>query len=1075
MPRIPEDLVDRVKLEVDVASLVSRSGVELKRVGENLVGCCNRHEDETPSLVVTPAKGLFHCMGACQKGGSVIDWVMWQQDLGFHQATMKLIEEFFPEEARALAQARPSRRFRAEPLPCPFDENASDEELSHQVITYYHETLKHSPAARAYFEKRGIVSEEVIARFKLGFANRTLGFHIRTRKLKQRFQALGYVRPLTGREHMNGSVTVPIFGEGGEVVGCYGRKITPNLRSGTPKHLYTHGRHRSIFNRTALTESKEILLCEAPLDMLSAVESGFPNAVSCFGVEGFTDEHLDLFTHHGIQKVLIAFDRDGAGDSGARKVADRLLPRGIDCFRVLLPKGMDVNDVTRTMHPAAKTLDFFFRSAEWMGNGRRPVHATIALERVHELVVPEEAANALPSAASAAPVPTIEPDAVVTAGIAAEKKIEPAAEEGTPTQAPASQRAPVTAATTPGLIKLLDDEAELLFEDRRYKVRGLRKCLGYGALRVTLKAEREGLDLAPPSPISGWHLDTLDLCSYRSRAGFEREAARELGVKEEVVRFDIGRIVRVLESVQEERIEKATAPKTKTVTLTEKDTAEALALLKSPDLLSRIVSDLTRCGLVGEETNKLVCYVAAVSRLLDRPLAVIIQSSSAAGKTSLMEAVLSMLPEESREKYTAVSGKSLFYFDEDVSLSHKVLAIVEEEGAERATYPLKILQSEGELVMASTGKDPHTGKLVTKIYRVKGPVVIILATTAYELDPELENRCLRLTVDESREQTRRIHELQRAAQSVEGLVARKDAEKIRKLHRNAQRLLRPLHVINPYEKELTFIDDQTRTRRDHDKYLTLIASIALLHQYQREIKRVTAGDDSIECIEVELEDIEIANRLAGEILGRTLDELQPQTRRFLTLLHGHVARISESGVDQCDFRFTRKDVRGWTGWSQTQVGIHLSRLVDLEYVLQHRGSRGQSFVYELLWKGEGLDDRPFVLGLVDVETLRKKGEASTTTPTSRSCEGEKTGLKRGQNGGETAGSRPIETATSPNISAAFPLSAAESSENALIPPAGKTRSYVLRRTHRAPCFNLLRFPPGSTTPRPSRARLVLAG
>jgi hypothetical protein len=130
---------------------------------------------------------------------------------------------------------------------------------------------------------------------------------------------------------------------------------------------------------------------------------------------------------------------------------------------------------------------------------------------------------------------------------------------------------------------------------------------------------------------------------------------------------------------------------------------------------------MTECGLVGEPTNKLLTYVGATSRLLHRPLAVIVQSSSAAGKTSLMEAVLSLMPEESREKYTAVSGKSLFYFGDDSSLRHKILAIVEEEGAEKATYPLKLLQSEGKLSIASTGKDPHTGKLVTQVYHVEGP------------------------------------------------------------------------------------------------------------------------------------------------------------------------------------------------------------------------------------------------------------------------------------------------------------------------------------------------------------------
>ncbi|EON4171707.1 toprim domain-containing protein, partial [Escherichia coli] len=104
---------------------------------------------------------------------------------------------------------------------------------------------------------------------------------------------------------------------------------------------------------------------------------------------------------------------------------------------------------------------------------------------------------------------------------------------------------------------------------------------------------------------------------------------------------------------------------------------------------------------------------------------------------------------------------------------------------------------------------------------------------------------------------------------------------ITQLHQNAQRLLRPLNVVNPFASQLTFMSDKTRTRRDHMKYLTLIQAIALLHQYQREIKRVEHRGQVVEYIEVAREDIALANRLAHEILGRTLDEMPPQTRKLL--------------------------------------------------------------------------------------------------------------------------------------------------------------------------------------------------
>jgi len=109
-----------------------------------------------------------------------------------------------------------------------------------------------------------------------------------------------------------------------------------------------------------------------------------------------------------------------------------------------------------------------------------------------------------------------------------------------------------------------------------------------------------------------------------------------------------------------------------------------------------IRAQLQKIGLIRDsghehfnDTNKLVGYLAAVSRKLDRPLGVVIQSSSAAGKSTLMDAVLAFVPEEDKVKYSAMTGQSLFYMGE-TNLKHKALAIVEEEGASRASYALKL-------------------------------------------------------------------------------------------------------------------------------------------------------------------------------------------------------------------------------------------------------------------------------------------------------------------------------------------------------------------------------------------------
>ena len=460
-----------------------------------------------------------------------------------------------------------------------------------------------------------------------------------------------------------------------------------------------------------------------------------------------------------------------------------------------------------------------------------------------------------------------------------------------------------------------------------------------------------------------------------------------------------------------------------------------MSFLQAPDLLSRIGADLARCGLVGEPVNGLVGYLACLSRKLPAPLAVLVQSASAAGKSALQDACLAFVPEHERVKYSAVTGQSLFYVGE-TDLRHKVLAIAESEGALQAAYALKLLQSEGELTIASTAKDPQTGQLATRTYRVKGPVMLLLTTTAAEPDEELLNRCLVLAVNESREQTQAIHAAQRQRRTLEGLLAGQEREVILTLHRDAQRLLEPLPIVNPYAERLTFVDGSTRTRRDHEKYLTLIDTLALLHQHQRPRKTARrAGSregpgSTLQYLEITLEDIETANRLAHEVLGRTLDELPPQTRRLLRLIQSWVIEQTHTqSLPRRAFRFRRRELREAIHWGDTQLKVHLARLVDLEYVLAHRAP-GQSFLYELLYDGPQThpDDRPHLSGLIDVAELR--AEVCTYDAHRSGLESLQSASGRDEVGHQSVGSRTPENTRLAPGEAAFQAFHAETAENA---------------------------------------------
>lgn len=934
---------------------------------------CVFHEDATASLVVTESKNLYHCFG-CNAAGSVIDWVMKTQGVSLPHA-VQILRNGAPLEGGQAGEKVGIKRSHQRHLPPLVADTADDQALLVQVTDYYHSALKQSPDALAYLQNRGLVSSEMIDVFKLGYADRTLtyrlppGQNVAGREIRSRLQALGVYRS-SGHEHLNGCIVVPVIGmedgampeQAGKIMQLYGRRIAPNSKipGDQPRHMYLPRPLKGVWNEAALVASREIILCESLIDAMTFWCAGYRNVIAAYGVNGFTADHWQAVKRYGVTRVLIAYDRDDAGNAAADKLAVELMEAGIECFRVLFPKEMDANDYALKVQPAGKSLGLLLHQAQWLGKGKRPGVTVLdpapsapAISAAKE-EVPGEIEHAEPAHVPLTPAPAVVAAASPLAAMPAPDLPPVPAMPAAPAEDQAEQTS-------------IKGELLLALGDRHWRIRGWQKNLSPETMRVNVQVRRDASDKAD----AAYYVDTLDVYSAKQRMVYIKQAAAELGVQDEAIKRDLGRVLLKLEGLQDGAIEEALAPKDAAPTLSDSEQAAALALLKAPDLTRRLVLDMERCGVVGEATNLLAGYLAAVSRKLDAPLAVLIQSSSAAGKSSLMDAVLNLVPAEERIQYSAMTGQSLFYLGE-TDLQHKILAIAEEEGVRQAAYALKLLQSDGELTIASTGKDDTTGNLITKQYRVKGPVMLMLTTTAIDVDEELLNRCLVLTVNESREQTQAIHARQRAKQTLAGLMMDSDRTAIMALHQNAQRLLKPVHVVNPYADRLTFLDDKTRMRRDHMKYLTLIRAIALLHQYQRPVRSILHRDVRLEYIEVTKDDIALANKIAHEVLGRTLDELPPQPRRLLTLLQAWVAeRCAALDMPPAAFRFTRKQVREVTRWGDTQLKLYFARLVELEYLVAHFNGRRQATEYELLYDGQG-DGNPHLMGLIDPATLDKE-------------------------------------------------------------------------------------------------------
>lgn len=439
----------------------------------------------------------------------------------------------------------------------------------------------------------------------------------------------------------------------------------------------------------------------------------------------------------------------------------------------------------------------------------------------------------------------------------------------------------------------------------------------------------------------------------------------------ETIEADIARLIRHCETMPDEKLETGNLKSEPEKMMSAAERKEAEDYGRSEQLFDDILADFEKCGLVGEESNKLLGYIAMTSRKRDVPLSVLILSSSGSGKTALQDAVLAFCPPEDLVKLTSLSGKALFYKDR-LSLKNKVLALEEGDGAEEASYAIRNLISAKELVSESTIKDITTGRLTTMENKVEGPTSVFLTTTNPEVDPETKSRFFVTSIDESREQTRKILFFQRHLHETDGLIATPEIDAIQKKHRNFQRLLKSLAVKNPYAGKLTYGDDRLQGRRDQPKYLNMIKAIAFLRQLKKEVFYAEGTGTALPFIKVELDDIHLANKLAHEILGHSLDELSRPGRDLLSQLEELIRKRKDGkGKDETiSLTFSRRDIREHTGWSNARVHRYLKELLDLEYVLTDSGRNGTLCRYRLVYEGQGKDGKKFFLGLAEPEKLR---------------------------------------------------------------------------------------------------------
>ena len=462
----------------------------LGRQGDDLIGACPFCE-ATDALSISPAPNLWRCR-ACGVGGSVIDWVMRAEGVAFRHAVELLRDGFTPTR---LDGSRPPARSSVAKLAAPFAPELPDADLLERVVGFYHQALLEAPDARAYLVERRIADGEAVERFGLGFSNRTLGYRLPAtnraegKVMRSRLIDLGVYRP-SGHEHYSGSLVVPVRDEHGIVVQLYGRKVRSDLRKGTPLHLWLPGDHRPVWNAEAIAASDEVIVCEGIVDALTLWCAGFRNVIAPGHPAGFGAELPAVLAEHRVRRILIGFDADGDGDTAADALAAELLAAGVECYRLHLAHGTDINGLARHSKSATDALGRVIRAAVWMGTGTPP-HRRSSSDN-----------PAAPTEVEAVSVVPPGPD--------------------------------------PDVVPHVDgDELIVVLGDRRWRVRGLRRNTSFDALRVNVLVSIVGAER--------FNVDTLDLYAARARAAFIKATGDELSLQDDVVKRDLGRVLFAVE------------------------------------------------------------------------------------------------------------------------------------------------------------------------------------------------------------------------------------------------------------------------------------------------------------------------------------------------------------------------------------------------------------------------------------------------------------------------------------------------------------------------------------------------
>ncbi len=396
--------------------------------------------------------------------------------------------------------------------------------------------------------------------------------------------------------------------------------------------------------------------------------------------------------------------------------------------------------------------------------------------------------------------------------------------------------------------------------------------------------------------------------------------------------------------------------------VSEEEKKKAIQFLKNKNLLSQLIQNLNTTGILGEDENAVILFLALSSYKFSNPFSVLCLAKSGIGKSYILQKLSECLPNGSYSFHTKISANALYYFDSN-DIQNKALLIEDLEWTTQMLSPLATLQSQGRLVNTRATKDKD-GMLHSTTFEVIANLCLVACAYSDKNFEEISLPFLCVHLNHSHTQDILIMEYQKKCKA--GLIQNDEVQTIQNNLKNVIATLQNVSIINPFATLINLPNEVAYPRKSLLLLLNFIEIITYFFQYQRE--NIIDKSTGEVCVKTHPQDIELAFKFLKNNLFRRADELSTPARGFYNWLTNFLAEAKTN-------QFTQIDLRKAKAIHPRTLARYLQELVLFSYVQvcggnQHRGG----FIYKLT----NFDKQNNLQGNIEADlkaTLKKIWEA----------------------------------------------------------------------------------------------------